>query len=95
MNEELAICFHINHCGATATRPCVARNFAEAVKARRQVTAAQEVSTWAKKARDAASRRDAAIHRMRDEGSTLRSIAEAAGLTHTAVAKILARQPRP
>jgi hypothetical protein len=39
MNEELAICFHINHCGATATRPCVARNFAEAVKARRREAA--------------------------------------------------------
>lgn len=52
---------------------------------------AKEVSGWAKKAREATIQRDSAIRRMRDEGSTLRSIADAAGLTHTAVAKILAR----
>ena len=52
---------------------------------------AKEVSGWARKAREATIQRDNAIRRMRDEGSTLRSIAEAAGLTHTAVAKILAR----
>lgn len=52
---------------------------------------AKEVASWAKKAREATVQRDQAIRRMRDEGSTLRSIAEAAGLTHTAVAKIVAR----
>jgi DNA invertase Pin-like site-specific DNA recombinase len=52
---------------------------------------AKEVASWAKKARDATVQRDVAIRRMRDEGSTLRAIAEAAGLTHTAVAKILGR----
>ena len=50
-----------------------------------------EVAQWAKKAREATARRDEAIRRMRDEGATLRAIAEAAGLTHTAVAKILRR----
>jgi hypothetical protein len=49
------------------------------------------VSYWADKAREATVQRDEAIHRMRAEGSTLRAIAEAAGLTHTAVAKILGR----
>lgn len=53
---------------------------------------AKEVASWAKKAREATAKRDAAIRQMRDEGSSLRSIAEAAGLTHTAVAKILKRQ---
>lgn len=52
---------------------------------------AKEVSAWARKAREATVQRDAAIRQMRDEGSTLRSIADAAGLTHTAIAKILAR----
>lgn len=52
---------------------------------------AKEVASWAKRAREATLRRDEAIRQMRDEGSTLRSIAEAAGLTHTAIAKILAR----
>lgn len=49
------------------------------------------VHTWANKARYATERRDEAIHRMRDEGATLRAIADAAGLTHTAIAKILAK----
>jgi len=51
----------------------------------------QAVASWARKAREATSRRDEAIHQMRSEGATLRAIAQAAGLTHTAVAKILAR----
>jgi DNA invertase Pin-like site-specific DNA recombinase len=53
--------------------------------------AAKEVASWARKAREATVQRDDAIRRMRDEGSTLRAIAGAAGITHTAVAKILAR----
>lgn len=52
---------------------------------------AKEVASWAKRAREATAQRDQAIRRMRDEGATLRAIAESAGLTHTAVAKILAR----
>lgn len=52
---------------------------------------AKEVTNWANKAREATVQRDQAIERMRAEGASLRTIAEAAGLTHTAVAKILAR----
>lgn len=52
---------------------------------------AKEVASWARKAREATKRRNAAIRQMRAEGSTLRAIAEAASLTHTAVAKIIAR----
>lgn len=54
-------------------------------------TTAQQLASQAKKAREATARRDQLIRQMRDEGSTLRSIAEACGLTHTAVAKILSR----
>jgi hypothetical protein len=55
------------------------------------VTTAQQLAFQAKKAREATARRDELIHQMRAEGSTLRAIAEAAGLTHTAVAKIVSR----
>ncbi len=55
------------------------------------MTTAKEVAGWARKAREATERRDTAIQKMRDEGATLRAIAEAAALSHTAVAKILAR----
>jgi DNA invertase Pin-like site-specific DNA recombinase len=54
-------------------------------------TTAQQLASQARKAREATARRDALIRQMRDEGATLRAIADAAGLTHTAVAKILAR----
>lgn len=56
------------------------------------------VSQWthivkrnARKAREATEQRDAAIVRLRAEGASLRAIAEAAGLSHTAVAKIIDR----
>lgn len=52
---------------------------------------AREVASWARKAREATQRRDEAIRAMRDEGASLRTIAEAASLSHTAVAKILNR----
>lgn len=52
---------------------------------------AQQLASQARKAREATLRRDALIRQMREEGSSLRSIAEAAELTHTAIAKILAR----
>lgn len=52
---------------------------------------ATEVSTWARKAREATARRDDAIRRMHAEGAALRTIGEAAGLSHTAVKKILDR----
>jgi DNA invertase Pin-like site-specific DNA recombinase len=54
-------------------------------------TTAQNLASQARKAREATARRDELIRSMRAEGATLRAIAEAAGLTHTAVAKILAR----
>lgn len=54
-------------------------------------TSAAKVQSWAWKAQRATAERDAAIRAMRDEGASLRTIAEAAGLTHTAIAKILAR----
>jgi hypothetical protein len=52
---------------------------------------AQQLASQAKKAREATLRRDELIRQMRAEGSTLRAIAEVAGLTHTAIVKILAR----
>jgi hypothetical protein len=53
---------------------------------------AKEVASWSRKAREATLRRDEAIRAMRAEGATLRAIAESAGLTHTAIAKILSRE---
>jgi len=55
------------------------------------VTAAQQVASWATKARDATKKRDDAIRQMRAEGASLRAIAAAAGLTHPGVAKIIQR----
>jgi lambda repressor-like predicted transcriptional regulator len=55
------------------------------------VTTAQQVASWAKKAREATAKRDEAIRQMREEGATLRAIAAAAGLTHSGVAKVLSR----
>jgi predicted transcriptional regulator len=52
---------------------------------------AQQLASQSKRAREATALRDRLIRQMRDEGSTLRSIAESAGLTHSAVAKILAK----
>lgn len=43
-----------------------------------------QIATWVAK-------RDRLIHEARDEGLSLRTIASAAGLSHTAIAKILAR----
>ena len=57
---------------------------------RARATEAQ-VALWAKKARDATVRRDEAIRAMRAEGAALRTIAKAAGLTHSAIAKIIDR----
>jgi len=44
----------------------------------------QQIAKWVAK-------RDRLIRAARDEGLSLRKIADAAGLSHTAVAKILAR----
>ena len=55
------------------------------------MTTAQQLASQSKRAREATARRDELIRLMRAEGATLRAIADAAGITHTAVAKILAR----
>lgn len=49
------------------------------------------LSSAAKKAREWTRRRDALIREARGEGASLRAIASEAGLSHTAIAKILAR----
>lgn len=51
----------------------------------------KKVQHFANEARAWTSMRDEAIRQMRGEGASLRTIAEAAGLTHTAIAKILSR----
>jgi DNA invertase Pin-like site-specific DNA recombinase len=56
------------------------------------VMGAKEVSSWAKKAREATARRDQEIREMHAGGATLRAIGEAAGLSHTAIKKILDRE---
>lgn len=56
------------------------------------MTTGGQVASQARKAREATARRDQLIRQMRAEGATLRAIAKAAGLTHTAVAKILDRK---
>lgn len=55
---------------------------------------AQQVASWARKAREATQRRNEAMLAMRDEGATLRDIAEAAGLSHTQIANILKKEAR-
>jgi hypothetical protein len=52
---------------------------------------AVQVALWARKAREATARRDEAIRAMRDTGVPLRAIGDAAGLSHSAIAKILTR----
>lgn len=54
-------------------------------------TPAQEVASWARKAREATIRRDEAIRQARTAGMTLRQIAEAAGMTAPGVARVLER----
>lgn len=51
----------------------------------------KKVEHFANEARAWTSMRDEAIRQMRAEGASLRTIAVAAGLTHTAIAKILER----
>ena len=57
-----------------------------------QSPAERKVRREADKARKAIEARDAAICEMRDAGATLRAIAEAAGITHSGVARILKRR---
>lgn len=61
---------------------------------------ADQVTYWSAAARTATTRRDHYIHTMRDQGASLRAIAEAAGLTHAGVAHIVnqrgnAKMPPP
>jgi len=56
-----------------------------------QMSGVTEVRRAAKAAREATARRNTAIVAMREAGASLRTIAEAAGLSHTAVANILSR----
>lgn len=50
------------------------------------------VIVWSRKARQATERRNTAIAAWAAEGASLRAIAQAAGLTHVGVARILDRQ---
>jgi hypothetical protein len=54
--------------------------------------AARKVAAEAAKVRKATADRDKAIFAMSAEGASLREIGELAGLSHTAIAKILARR---
>lgn len=56
---------------------------------------AGEVRRWSQKAREATVRRNEAIRAMRAAGRPLMEIAEAAGLSHTAIAKIVKSDPTP
>lgn len=55
------------------------------------VTTAARVRRAARDLDAATARRDAAMAAMRDEGASLRQIADAAGLTHVGVLKALRR----
>lgn len=52
---------------------------------------AQQLARASRTVREATARRDSLIRQLHDEGASLRQIAEAAGLSHTAIAKILRR----
>jgi hypothetical protein len=54
---------------------------------------ARRLAAEAKRAREATIRRDSLILQMRAEGASLRAIAQAAGLTHPAIVKILRKSP--
>lgn len=53
--------------------------------------ARRDVEEWATRAREATTRRDAAMVRMIGYGASLREVAAAAGMSHSAVARIVAR----
>lgn len=54
--------------------------------------AAQKVADEAARVRQATADRDKAIVAMHADGGSLREIGDAAGLSHTAIAKILVRE---
>jgi lambda repressor-like predicted transcriptional regulator len=58
-------------------------------------TPAVTVARLAKKARDAKAERDKAIRAMHAAGASLRVIAEAAGLNHNTIAKIVKGEEVP
>jgi DNA invertase Pin-like site-specific DNA recombinase len=53
--------------------------------------AAEQLSEVSRQARDTLVLRDQLVRQMRADGASLRQIAEAAGLSHSAIARILAR----
>lgn len=55
----------------------------------------RQLAFQAKRAREATERRDELIRQMRDEGASLRTIAEVAGLSHTQIKNILVRLEAP
>lgn len=55
------------------------------------VNTAEQLASQARKAREATTRRDELIRQMRAEGASWRTIAAAAGLSHMAVSKIVAK----
>ena len=56
---------------------------------------ARQLAYQAKRAKEATSRRNELIRQMHAEGSSLRSVAEVAGLSHAAVRKILTKLESP
>lgn len=54
--------------------------------------AKRDVLEWSAAARDALARRDDAIARMVAAGGSLREVAAAAGMTHTAVRRLVQRR---
>lgn len=55
------------------------------------IPAASALSRVSRRVRDSTTERDRLIQELREDGYSLRAIAQAAGLSHTAIAKILAR----
>jgi hypothetical protein len=53
--------------------------------------AAEQLSEVSRQARDTLALRDQLVRQMREEGASLRQIAQAAGLSHNAIVRILAR----
>jgi IS30 family transposase len=51
----------------------------------------ERAAWWAEEARAALGNRDQAIREWRAEGASLRTIAEAVGMTHSAIARICRR----
>jgi hypothetical protein len=80
---------------ARLNRRAAARKAAATRKAKaeaRQLEQAQaQVTAWADRAREATAYRDLAILTMRDAGASLREIAQAAGMAHASIVRVLER----